>query len=118
MDKFIARKQFLLNKFSQTKQQDLLSKISVSTKKYGEDLLVHTYKLNIKNNSFGDDKIYSENLELIDILPRGCSILVENGIDIGIIEGNAKFSGKTPIEEDQEDDKSDDSKIIKYMTIK
>ena len=118
MDKFLEQKEDLINLYSKTEIEEIISKISVKQSIYN-GVVVYTYKLKDK---LDDDKEYEKSKILIDILPRACSIIFINGKFQTILEGNKKFSGKTPIDEDPEDDYSklrdteiyDHSEIIKW----
>ncbi len=65
-----------------------------------------TYTLNLPKNKFEDD-IYSSNPNLLKYLPRACSILVRDNQIIDSIEGPEKFSGKSDIDEDPEDNQDE-----------
>jgi len=67
---------------------------------------LYTYTLNLPKNKFEDD-IYSTHPELLKILPRACSILVRDNQIIDSIEGPEKFSGKSDIDEDPEDNQDE-----------
>jgi len=57
-----------------------------------------------KNNFFGlDDNTYKAYPELIDLVPRGLSILVNsNNIEICRLDGLPKFDGSMPLDEDDD----------------
>lgn len=83
--------------------------------KVGElDYNLYTYTLVVPKNKFEDD-IYEQNHDLLKYLPRACSIIVKNNNTIDSIEGPTKFSGKTNIDEDPEDDQEE--QIGKYTGI-
>jgi hypothetical protein len=67
---------------------------------------VFTYGVKVPKGKYEDD-IYSLNRVLLEILPRACSILTLDGEIITALEGPTKFSGRTPIDEDPEDDNTD-----------
>ncbi len=67
---------------------------------------LYTYTLNVPKNKFEDD-IYSTNPNLLKYLPRACSILVRDNQIIDSIEGPEKFSGKSDIDEDPEDNQDE-----------
>jgi len=62
-----------------------------------------TFTLNIKKRDNEDD-IYANNPELLDILPRACSLLVSNDGSIEPLMGPCKFSGKSALDEDPDDE--------------
>lgn len=99
--------------------------IKVKVQKFtidGETYSLYTYTLNIKRFQ-NEDNVYSEHPELLDILPRACSLLVSP--DETLIEplfGPRKFAGYSSIDEDPEDDAKDDesqtsSTIFDYNSI-
>ena len=98
MDYFQKHKSAFLSGLSS--QDRLLGFISVNQKVCG-NYTTFTYKVKMKKKC-SDDKIYSDNQKLLDILPRACTIVVENKQIIGALEGSRKFSGKTPLDEDNE----------------
>ena len=63
---------------------------------------LYTYTVKTPKNKFEDD-VYGQNPELLQYLPRACSILVRDNKIINLIEGPKKFSGKLSIDEDPED---------------
>lgn len=67
------------------------------------DLTMYTYTVNLPKNTF-EDMIYAFNPGLLQVLPRACSILVHEGNIICVLEGPTKFSGRTEIDEDPEDE--------------
>jgi len=67
---------------------------------------LYTYTLNLPKGQFEDD-VYSSNPSLLKHLPRACSILVKNNQPINSIEGPEKFSGKSDIDEDPEDNQDE-----------
>lgn len=67
---------------------------------------LYTYTLNLPKGKFEDD-IYSSNPDLLKYLPRACSLLISDGQIIDSIEGPEKFSGKTDIDEDPEDNQDE-----------
>ena len=67
---------------------------------------LYTYTLNLPKNKF-EDEIYASNPNLLKYLPRACSIIVKNGQIIDSIEGPEKFSGRTDIDEDPEDEQDE-----------
>ena len=71
--------------------------------KISGDYTIHTYTVNVPKNKFEDD-IYSSNPELLKVLPRACSILVNSNSIISLLEGPTKFSGRTEIDEDPEEE--------------
>lgn len=78
---------------------------------------IYTYMVKpIKNGKLMlDDFTYQKYPELVDIIPRGFSILVDkNGIEICRLDGLKKFSGKTIMD----DDSSVDCNLIDYDKIK
>tara|TARA_Y100000385_G_scaffold274168_1_gene316924 strand:- start:1579 stop:4008 length:2430 start_codon:yes stop_codon:yes gene_type:complete len=102
MEFFRSIKSELFSKISNSELPIILSKISIKYKKYN-NVEVYTYKLKDK---LDDDKEYGKYKSLIDLLPRACSIFVIDGQIQKILEGNKKFSGKTAIDEDPENDYS------------
>jgi hypothetical protein len=87
---------------------------------------VFTYGVKVPKGKYEDD-IYSLNRVLLEILPRACSILTLDGEIITALEGPTKFSGRTPIDEDPEDDNThieikegifDSRKILNWASIK
>lgn len=84
--------------------ENTLPLIKVSCKEFffnDQKYTLYTYTIKKKNNK-SDDEIYSKNPELVQVLPRACSIVVYNNT-IEVMEGPCKFSGITPIDEDPED---------------
>jgi hypothetical protein len=80
--------------------------ISVGTKTFSIAETVYkvfTYEVKVPKGKYEDD-IYKFNPELLEILPRACSILTLDGVIITTLEGPTKFSGRTAIDEDPEDD--------------
>ena len=67
---------------------------------------VFTYQVKVPKGKYEDD-IYTLNPALLEILPRSCSILTLDGKIITALEGPTKFSGRTAIDEDPEDDNTD-----------
>lgn len=62
-----------------------------------------------------DDITYANNPELVNLIPRGYSCLVDfNGKEIYHLKGIEKFSGKTPLDDDSEID----SHLIDFGKIK
>ena len=77
---------------------------------------IHTYTVNVPKNKFEDD-IYSSNPNLLKVLPRACSILVHSNSIISLLEGPTKFSGRTEIDEDPEENQPEVSSVKKANTI-
>lgn len=100
MEFFKSAKLDIFRKISSSELPIILSKISIKHNKYN-NIDVYTYKLKDKLN---DDKEYGKYKSLIELLPRACSIIVIDGKIQKILEGNKKFSGKTAIDEDPEND--------------
>jgi len=76
--------------------------VSCTTKQFGEYFL-HTYKPNLKRNQF-EDKLFIENPNLVNILPRACTYVVHNDILVTKLEGCCKFTGFSNIDEDPDDE--------------
>lgn len=90
-----------LSNLTETRKEALLKLISTRTivcREYS----IHTYRVKTKKRQ-PDDQIYSDNLELVDLVPRAFSILTQSSTIIGVIMGNKKFSGKSPLDEDPDD---------------
>lgn len=72
----------------------------------GESYSLFTYTLKKKKRKTPDDQIYADHPELVAILPRACSVLVGGQCPAGAggqwLEGPRKFSGMTPVDEDEE----------------
>ena len=66
----------------------------------------HTYVLDIKKFKNEDD-VYSSNPELLDILPRACSLLVSPDGSVEPLMGPSKFAGKRGIDEDPDDEEDE-----------
>jgi len=79
-----------------------LKNFKIGTSEYN----LYTYTLNLPKGKYEDD-VYSSNPALLKYLPRACSILVKDNQAIDSIEGPEKFSGKTDIDEDPEDNQED-----------
>ncbi len=79
---------------------------------------INTFTINLPRNKFEDD-IYIENPELLEILPRACSILMSNNKFVCLMEGPTKFSGRTDIDEDPDEgqDESSVKTIYNHQTI-
>ena len=101
MDYFKQTQSEYLSNLSQTRREALLKLISIRSLSCG-NYSIHTYRVKTKKRQ-PDDLIYSDNLELIDLVPRAFSILTQSSTIIGIIKGNKKFSGKSPLDEDPDD---------------
>ena len=94
--------------------------------KISGDYTIHTYTVNVPKNKFEDD-IYSSNPELLKVLPRACSILVNSSgrpssetkddSIISLLEGPTKFSGRTEIDEDPEENQAEAVSDKKATTI-
>jgi hypothetical protein len=103
--------------------------ISVGSKTFpisGKVYKVFTYGVKVPKGKYEDD-IYASNPALLKILPRACSILTLDGKIITALEGPTKFSGRTPIDEEPEDDNThieikdgifDSRKILVWASIK
>ena len=103
MDYFITLKHITEN----TKQFDKIIKSNCKIFKIGESVYkLFTYTLNLPKNKFEDD-VYGQNPDLLKYLPRACSILVRDNKIINSIEGPEKFSGKSDIDEDPEDNQDE-----------
>lgn len=94
--------------------------IKVKDTPIDEQYVLYTYTLNIKKSEIEDD-VYKKYPELLNILPRACSLLVS--LDETVIEplfGPTKFTGHTPIDEDPDEnsDKQPESTIFDYDKIK
>lgn len=76
----------------------LKSFISVNTKTFIK-YTIYTYKVKTKR-IISDDKIYNDIPILIKLLPRACSVLLENRKVIAVLQGSRKFSGITPLDDD------------------
>lgn len=115
MDLFLEKKAHLFSSCSKQEIGEITSKISVKKSIY-EGVVVFTYKLKDKLN---DDKEYGNNKLLIDALPRACSIILIKDKIQTMLEGNKKFAGRTPIDEDPEDDynKLEDTGIYDHLEI-
>lgn len=96
----------------------------IKTLTYG-DFTQYTYSIATarKGPSQFEDYIYSNNPILVKVISRGFSIIVNKGEIISVLEGPCKFSGKTIVDEDPEDDQDviedsnaiyDHKKIIKW----
>lgn len=86
---------------------------NVKITKFG-DFTQYTYyvKTEKKGTLQFEDAIFIKYPFLIDILPRGFSIVVGNDDSIiSVLEGPHKFSGKTPIDEDPEDEEEEQKEI-------
>jgi hypothetical protein len=111
MNHFITFKNINKN----TEQINKLIKTNCKIFKIGEiEYNLYTYTLKLPKNKF-EDEIYGENPDLLKYLPRACSILVKNNQIIDCIEGPEKFSGKSDIDEDPED--NNDEVIAKSTGI-
>jgi len=110
-----------MNFFQQAKAHLLDPSNSKCLKLIGVNHVVHekfstyTFKIKVKGKRrVSDDATYDKYPELLDILPRGCTVLV-NGITkkiIGLIEGPRKFSGFTPVDEDPDNGNSKFKKTV------
>jgi hypothetical protein len=101
--------------------------IKCSSKEFvvnGVTYKLFTYTMSVPRNSTEDD-MYAKNPELLDVLPRACSILTRNGTILTSLEGPKKFSGRTSIDEDPEDDEAspsgsvgiyDHTKVLSWAT--
>jgi thymidylate kinase/Fe2+ or Zn2+ uptake regulation protein len=74
---------------------------------------VHTYTLNLPNNKCEDD-VYAKNPIVLEWLPRACSIVTCSDQIIGFMEGPTKFSGRTQVDEDPDDDQEESSNSTIY----
>jgi hypothetical protein len=101
MDYFKQLQSEQLSNLTNTRKEALLKLISFRAISCG-DYSIYTYRVKTKKRQ-PDDTIYSDNLELIDLVPRAFSILTQSSTIIGVIQGNTKFSGKTPLDEDPDD---------------
>ncbi len=72
---------------------------------------IYTYTVNLpKTKNTFEDTVYASNPHLLEVLPRACSIVVHEGTIICVLEGPTKFSGRTEIDEDPEDEQTEDMK--------
>ena len=84
---------------------DIVNKFtSVKTTKFG-DFTQYTYSIATTKKGLTryEDYIYNTYPILVNLIPRGFSIVVKNDQIISVIEGPRKFSGKTLVDEDPED---------------
>jgi hypothetical protein len=108
----------ILNKFTRIKTQTF------------NDFTQYTYSIATtkKGATQFEDYIYSNYPLLVEVIPRGFSIVTKKGKVISILEGPCKFSGKTTVDEDLEDEQDtedydtkdsdaiyDHGKIIKWL---
>lgn len=96
----------------------------IKTLKFG-DFTQYTYSIATtkKGPTQFEDYIYSNYPILVKVLSRGFSIIAKKDQIISVLEGPCKFSGKTTVDEDPEDDQDiiedsnaiyDHNKIIKW----
>ena len=84
----------------------------------GIEFVINTYTIKLPKNMFEDD-VYAKYPELLNILPRACSIITNNGIVIGAMEGPTKFSGRTNVDEDpDEEEQETEQTIFDFSKIK
>jgi hypothetical protein len=101
-----------MNYFRQFKSvsEKCLSLIKYSVKEFNfneQKYVLYTYTIKKKFRDSEDD-IYAKNQELVQVLPRACSIVVSDSFTT-IMEGPRKFSGITPIDEDPDDNENTES---------
>jgi hypothetical protein len=97
---FFSQKQHIIQNISKKKVAKLQKLISATRKDF-INYSILTYKVKTKRGT-SDDKVYNENPILLELLPRACSIIIENSSVIGVMEGGRKFSGMTPLDDDVE----------------
>ncbi len=103
MEHFIKLKNITGNTSQYMKQiKSTNKKFTIGTEEYE----LFTYTLNLPKNKFEDD-IYASHPNLLKYLPRACSIIVKNGQIVDLMEGPEKFSGRTDIDEDPEDEQDE-----------
>ncbi len=100
--------------------------IKFTEKSFG-DYKTYTYTVRGGKNDTEDD-IYNKNKDLLKIIYRGHTIVTKGDTIIGILSGPTKFSGKTAIDEDPDDDAPDvdpnanniydHAKVIQWATDK
>lgn len=81
--------------------------------------VLYTYTLNVPKSMFEDD-LYAEHSVLLRVLPRACSILTDTANQIVcVMEGPTKFSGRTAIDEDPEDNQEESTtrEIYNHSTV-
>ncbi|ADO67144.1 hypothetical protein crov111 [Cafeteria roenbergensis virus] len=83
----------LLNRFNSVTN---LVKVKVSS---FEDIMIKTFTPKTKKFQV-DDIIYANHPELVDILPRCCSLVIYKKEPIGYLMGMKKFTGFTPQDDD------------------
>jgi hypothetical protein len=99
---------------------------SVKTVQFG-DFTQHTYSIATtkKGPTQFEDHIYNSFPVLVKVLSRGFSIVTKDGKIISVLEGPCKFSGKTTVDEDPEDEQETDqesnniydhSKLVSWST--
>lgn len=106
-----------LNKLNNNTKTKLEKLIKINCKNFTVNdytYTLYTYTVKTPKNKFEDD-VYGQNPELLQYLPRACSILVRDNKIINSLEGPKKFSGRTNIDEDPEDDQ--DITVVKDNQI-
>lgn len=107
MEKFIEFKNI-----SGTNVKIINNFIKCSTKKFecGKvNLNLNTYTLKLPSRKVFEDDVYADNPFLLEVLPRACTIVTHSNKIISSLEGPTKFSGKTTIDEDPDDDQEESS---------
>ena len=93
---------------------DIVKKFTfVKTTKF-EDFTQYTYSIATtkKGPTQFEDYIYNNYPILVSVVPRGFSIIVKNNQIISVLEGPIKFSGKTAVDEDPEDNQEENLEAI------
>ena len=83
----------------------LYSFIKFNQKTFG-DYIIYTYSVKGTKNQL-EDEIYNTHKELLAIVSRGHTIIVKNDKIVCILEGPTKFSGKSTLDEDPDEDNID-----------
>jgi thymidylate kinase len=86
--------------------------VKCQTKKFDFDkitLHLNSYTLKLPSKKIFEDDVYADNPILLEVLPRACTIVTQQDKIIGSLEGPTKFSGKTTIDEDPDDEQEESS---------
>ena len=86
-----------------SRQDPILNKISFKTVKSGDGYQLYSFVLDVPKGQT-EDAMYSKYPLLLDIVNRAEFYVVHNNELVAVAQGPRKFSGRTQIDEDPEDD--------------